>query len=60
MALRHDKDSSEEIEFKSDEENIEFGDKGANSIIDLVVIVVDSRMMEGENLSSEPVSHFEL
>lgn len=60
MALEHDEDSSEEIEFNFDEGNIEFGDKGANSVIDLVEIVVDSRMMEEENLWSEPVSYFEL
>ena len=55
LALGHDEDSSEETEFNSDEENIDSGDKGANSVIALVEIVVDSRMMEGENLSSEPV-----
>ena len=32
LALGHDEDSSEEIEFDSDEENIEFGDKGATSV----------------------------
>lgn len=47
LVLGHDEDCSEEIE-------------GANSVIALVEINVDSRMMKGENLSSEPVSYFEL
>lgn len=60
LALGHDEDSDEEIEFESDEENIESGDKGATFVSALAEIVVDSREMEGEYLSSEPVSYFEL
>lgn len=55
LALGHHEDSSEEIKFNSDEENIGFANKGANSVVALVEIVINSRMMEGKNLSSEHI-----